>query len=909
MDKQQFDPSLNILYKQPNKLNNFFHPQNIAVIGASEKEGSVGRTLLTNLLNKEFKGKIFPVNPNYENILGIKTYKNVGDIKDNVDLAVIAIKAEMVPLAIEQCVAANIPCAIIISAGFKEMGEPGIALEKEILQKAKKGKMRIIGPNCLGVMNPVIGFNATFASDMAIPGNIAFISQSGALCTAVLDWSLQEKIGFSSFISIGSMVDVDWGDIIRYLGNDTNTKSILIYMESIGDARSFIMAAREVALSKPIILIKAGITKESAQAALSHTGALAGSNEVLNAALRRIGVLRVDSIADLFSMAEILSKQPRPKGPNLTIVTNAGGPGVIATDALVTNGGNLTTLSDDTYNKLNEILPPSWSHNNPVDILGDASPDLYAKTMEVLAQDKNSDGILVVLTPQYMTNPTKTAQQLKPYSLVKNKPILASWMGANIVHDGNVILTEEGIPTFPYPDDACMAFAYMWKYSYNLSGLYETPDSIVNEKDSSVDVSISKIKDIIQSVRKDNRNILTEYESKCVFEEIGIPVVKTKTAQNSKEAAELAEVMGYPVVLKLLSKNITHKTEAGGIKLNLNNKEAVMQAFDDIKKSLKRYSPNEIFEGVTVQPMIKLSDGIEAIVGSSTDADFGPVLLFGSGGMLVEVTNDRSLAIPPLTTTLAKRMIEQTNIYKAMLGVRGQKPVDLLALQKLLVNFSNLIAACPEIAESDINPLFVSDSRIIALDARIVLHDIKDVASLPKLAIPPYPLQYIKKTKLKDQSLVTIRPIKPEDETLILEFLTDLSDITLKKQRYLEVFKYDELLKRKRLISFCFDDYDHEITLVVENDEKEILAVGRITKFYDENNATFALIVKDSHQGKGIGSILLQQLLKVAKSEKIEKVMVQILNDNIPMQKMCKDLGFTITNQEGKAYILAEKQL
>src|SRR5450755_3837939 len=468
------DPSSDVYRSDSHPLDTMFLPNSVAVIGASERPGSVGRSVLWNLLSSPFGGTVFPVNSKRPNVLGIKAYPSVRDLPDKVDLIVVTTPADTVPDLIAESVELGIPAAIVISAGFKEHGEHGKELERQI-SEIIRGKMRLIGPNCLGVMNPVRGFNATFAHTVARPGNVAFISQSGALCTAVLDWSLRENVGFSGFVSIGSMLDVNWGDLVDYFGNDPRTHSIVIYMESIGDARSFLSAAREVSLTKPIIVIKAGRTAAAAKAAASHTGSLTGSDEVLDAAFRRSGVLRVTSISDIFFMADVLAKQPRPRGNRLAILTNAGGPGVLATDALVMGGGELAELSPQTMAAFDEILPPQWSHNNPVDILGDAEPERYAKSLEIAAKDPAIDGMLVILTPQDMTNPTQIAEKLKPYAKGLNKPLLASWMGGAQVAAGEEILNQAGIPTFRFPDSAVRAFNYMWRYAYNLKGIYETP--------------------------------------------------------------------------------------------------------------------------------------------------------------------------------------------------------------------------------------------------------------------------------------------------------------------------------------------------------------------------------------------------------------------------------------------------
>ncbi|MBZ0298027.1 MAG: acetate--CoA ligase family protein, partial [Anaerolineae bacterium] len=575
-------------------LDAIFAPKTVAVIGASEKPGTVGRTLLWNLISNPFGGTVFPVNPKRPSVLGIKAYPSIGAIREQVDLAVIATPAPTVPGIIAECVDVGVRGAIVISAGFKERGPEGAELERQILEEAREGNMRIIGPNCLGVMSPLTGLNATFAGAMARPGSVGFISQSGALCTSVLDWSFEENVGFSAFISIGSMLDVDWGDLIHYLGEDPHTNSIVIYMESVGNARSFLSAAREVSFTKPVIVIKAGRTEAAAQAAASHTGSLTGSDEVLDAAFRRVGVLRVNSMSDIFYTAEVLAKQPRPKGPRLSILTNAGGPGVLATDALITQGGKLAELSGETIMELNELLPEHWSHANPIDILGDAGPERYAKSLEIAAKDPNSDGLLVILTPQAMSDPTQTAEMLKPYARIEGKPVLASWMGGSDVAAGVSILNRVNIPTFAYPDTATRLFNYMWRYAYNLSGLYETP--VLTEVGDH-----SKYRDqvaqIIDHARQNGRTILTEHESKQVLAAYGIPTTESRLASTPDEAVEAAREIGYPVVIKIHSETITHKTDIGGVKLNIDSDEAVREAFQSIKTAVETKASPDDFMG------------------------------------------------------------------------------------------------------------------------------------------------------------------------------------------------------------------------------------------------------------------------------------------------------------------------
>ncbi len=894
-------------YSHP--LYPIFSPKMVAVIGATERPGSVGRNILWNLISSSFGGTVFPVNPSRSNVLGIKSYPKIADISEKIDLAVIVTPAESVPKIVTECADVGVKGAIIISAGFKETGESGIRLEQEILDRARQSKMRIIGPNCLGIMCPITGLNATFARSMAKPGNVGFISQSGALCTAVLDWSFQANVGFSSFISIGSMLDVSWGDLIDYLGDDAKTQSIVIYMESIGDARSFLSAAREVALTKPIIVLKAGRTERSAKATTSHTGTLAGSDDVLDAAFQRCGVLRVNTIDELFYMAQVLSKQPRPRGPRLSVITNAGGPGVLAADALIKNGGELATLSKDTLTGLNEFLSPNWSHNNPIDILGDANPNSYAKAVDIVSKDHNTDGLLVILTPQAVTDPTQTAEQLKSFGRNEDIPILASWMGGADVLAGISILNSANIPTFPYPDLAVRAFIFMWRYSFNLRGLYETPEfSLLPDEEP---IKLQSVKGLLDKVNSSARTQLTELESKNLFECYGIPVVDTRLAKSCEEAIAIAEEIGYPVVLKLNSETISHKSDVDGVKLDLLDAHAIGQAFFSIQSSVRNKVNIDAFQGVTVQPMIK-TDGFEVIVGSSVDSQFGPVLLFGAGGYLVETFKDQALSLPPLTTTLARRMIEKTQIYKALQGVRGKKPVNILALEKLLVRFSQLVSEQPKIKEIDINPLLVSTDQILALDARIILHDSKSSSEQSsRCAIRPYPKQYVSPWALRDGTDVVIRPIRPEDEPLIVKFHEPLSEQSV----YFYFFQPMKLSRRtthERLTRICFLDYDRQISLVAEykdhtTAERSILGVVRLIKQHGQKEAEFAMIVGDSNQKKGLGEELLRRLLQIARDEKLKRITADILPDNRPMQRICEKLGFklkrSLDNPELKAYI------
>ena len=890
------EPATDILRAGRRTLGAFFAPRALAIIGATDKPGSVGRTILTNLIASPFGGTVYPVNPRRRSVVGIATVPSVADIPEPVDLAIVVTPPAGIPAIIEECGRAGIRAVIVISAGFKEVGAAGAALERQLIDAARRSGIRVIGPNCLGVMSPVTGLNATFAAGMAPRGRVAFVSQSGALVTAVLDWALHEKVGFSSIVSLGSMADVGWGELIDHLGDDRETDAIALYMETVGDARSFLSAAREVALTKPIIVMKPGRTAEAARAAASHTGSLTGSDEVLDAAFRRAGVLRAERISDLFYFAEVLGRQPRPRGPRLTVVSNAGGPGVLATDALIMGGAQLTTLTPATMAALDAVLPATWSHGNPIDIIGDAPPERYAAALEIAARDPGSDGLLVILTPQAMTDPTRTAHQLVPFATGTGKPVMASWMGGQEVEAGARILREAGIAHFAFPDSAARMFTDLWRWQQDQAALYETPTLPPSEAQL-VDRDLAR--EVIAGARLAGRTTLAESESKAILAAYGIPITETRIAVTVEDAVAAAGAIGYPVVLKLYSHTITHKTDVGGVKLDLRDHADVRAAFAAIATAVEEKRGTGHFEGVTVQPMIDWV-GYELIVGSSVDAQFGPVLLFGMGGELVEVFRDRALGLPPLTSTLARRMLERTRIFEALKGVRGREPVDIAGLERLLVRFSELVIEHPEIAEIDINPLLASADRLLALDARIILHPADLSADdLPRPAIRPYPLQYVTSWTDRTGERLTIRPIRPEDETLLVDFHRTLSEQSI-YQRYFETLGFDQRTAHARLIRVCFTDYDRELALVAEwrdplTDAPLIAGVGRLSRLHDGVTAEFSMLVSDRWQGRGLGTELLTRLVDAGRRDGLQRIVATILGTNGAMIGVSRRLGFTLT--------------
>jgi acetyltransferase len=795
-----------------------FAPDSIALIGATEAPGSVGRVMLENL--KSYHGPVYPVNLRRHTVLGLPAYPKIEAVPGRVDLAIIATPAATVPDVVQECAEAGVRGAMIISAGFRESGPLGAQLEEAIV--ARRGQMRIVGPNCLGVMIPRLGLNATFAPRLAGDGHLAFVSQSGALCSAVLDWSIGEGIGFSGFFSVGSMADVDWGDLIYYLADDWQTSSILIYMESVGNAHSFFSAARETALTKPIIVLKVGRTTLGARAVMSHTGAPAGSDDVFDAVFRRAGVLRVSSVDELFGMAEVLGKQPRPRGSRLAIVTNGGGPGALAADALIEDNGSLADLSDQTIKTLDNSLRPFWSRSNPVDLVGDAKADQYAAAVEALIKDPNNDALLIIVTPQAMTESMATAERLTLLASTHQKPILACWMGGDAVAEAEALLNACGIPTFTQPDAAAHAFCLMAQYSSNLRGLYETPVLVT---DSHNEAHPERVENILREARETGRTLLTEIEAKAILSSYGILVVETRRADDEEEAVEL-------------------------------------------------------------------------ILGKRVDPNFGPIILFGAGGRLTDVWHDRAIGLPPLNATLAKRLMERTRTYAALKSV-SRPQADLAALENLLIRFSQLVVEQPLIKEIDVNPLLASPKGASALGVRMILFESRlAAASLSKLLIRPYPTRYVDEWKLADGTAVTIRPIRPEDESLMIDFHKSLSEETV-YLRYFGFLKGEALITHERLARICFSDYDREIALVTETirpgwDQRQIIAVARLIKAHGANEAELAIVISDDWQGKGLGTKLVGDLLTIGRTEGLKRVIGYILPENYVMQRIFRKLGFEV---------------
>jgi acetyltransferase len=883
------------MFTKSMSLDKIFRPKSIALIGASDNSGSVGYILMKNLTGSGYKGSVYPVSLNKSEILGIKAYTTVFQLPEIADLAIIAIPAKAVPDVVEQCGQAGIIGIIIISAGFKETGHEGKALEERILEIKKKYNLHIIGPNCLGIIHTDVNLNATFIPGMPKAGNIAFISQSGALGSAILDLAAHENIGFSNFVSVGSMIDVDFGDLIDYFGTDPKTKSILMYVEGITSARKFISAARHFTRTKPVIVIKSGRFAEGAKAASSHTGSLTGEDTVYDAAFKRAGIVRVGDIEDLFNCAEALSMQSLPEGPNLAIITNAGGPGVMAADATISRGGRLAQLSPGTLEKLNSVLPAYWSGANPIDILGDARADRYRAAVEACMMDNSVDGILVIYTPQGGEDPAQIAKNIVGIckNRVSRKTCLTSFMGYEKVEEANHIFTENGIPTYSTPEQAVATYMYMCQYKSNIELLYETPAELP------VDSLPPKgpLTTIMKNAARENRETLTGIESMQLLEFYNIPVLKTLAAKNADEAAICASRVGYPVVLKVLSPQIVHKTDVKGVRLDIRNETEVREVFEEIINQAKEYAPDARVIGVTVQHMIK-KHGVEIILGAKTDSLFGPVIMFGRGGVETELYKDIAFGIPPLNQMLARRIMEETKVFRLLKGFRNIPPVNIKLLEEIMVRFSQMLVDFPKLKEIEINPLLVDENGAFALDARAVIDKERVSAKFEHhehLVISPYPEKYTTLWKMRDGRTVILRPIKPEDEPLWLEMFHNFSEESI-RFRLFEVIK--EPIEHEFSVRYCNIDYDRELAIVAELEEKgrkRMAGVVRLLVDPDRRSGEVAFIVADPWQGVGLGSKMIDYMIEICREKKIETLYAVMLPDNHRAIRLMKELGFTIT--------------
>ena len=871
-------------------LDHLFKPTSMAVIGASRRAQSVGAVLSHNALNAGFAGPVMPVNPRETSIESTLAYNSVQDLPVTPDLAIICTPPNTVPGLIAELGERGTKAAVVVTAGFGEGGSSeGKKLLQATLDAARPHLMRIVGPNCLGIMVPHVGINASFCHIPPLKGDLAFVTQSGAVATAIVDWATHRRIGFSHVVSLGDMGDVDFGDMLDYLAADPGTRAILMYIESVTDARKFMSAGRAAARSKPVIVIKSGRNEAAARAAASHTGALAGSDAVYDAAFRRAGMLRVFDLDELFDAVETLASGLRIKGDRLAILTNGGGMGVLATEAAVDLGGQIADLTAETIEKLNGVLPPTWSRANPVDIIGDAPGSRYAAALDALLSDPNQDAVLVLNCPSAVADSVEAASAVvDDLSRRRRIPVLTSWLGEGAAIDARQLFAQHRIPTYDTPGKAVRAFMHLVRYKSNQELLMETPQSVAEQFEPNPDAATA----VIDKALAEEREWLTEPEAKEVLQAYGIPVVKTLTVRTPEEAGEAATAIGKPVALKILSPDLTHKSDIGGVRLNLVSAKSTVAAAERMLESIRYAAPNADIQGFTVQEMADMPGAHELILGIADDSLFGPVLLFGEGGTAVEVVQDKAIALPPLNMVLAREMMRRTRIWKLLQGYRSRPMADLEAIATTLVKLSQMISDLSQVEELDINPLLASERGVLALDARIKVKPGVPVGT-PRLAIRPYPKRLEKMVTIRDGRSFLLRAIRPEDEPLIQDMLarSTLEDIRLRFFTPIKQLTHEVAARLSQI------DYHREMALVaVAPDEgradQAIYGVVRIAADPDNERAEYAVMVRSDMKGAGLGYLLMSEIIDYARERGLKTIFGEVLRENTTMLQMCEELGF-----------------
>ncbi|MBF0562527.1 MAG: GNAT family N-acetyltransferase [Alphaproteobacteria bacterium] len=875
-------------------LKPLFCPSSVAVIGASTRPKAVGSVLMRNLLQGGFAGPIMPVNPKHRAVGGVLAYPDIASLPVTPDMAVICTPPEAVPAAMTALGERGTKAAILITAGLNRVRDAsGRTLQEVVLEIAHRYEIRILGPNCLGLLVPGIGLNASFAHQPALPGKIAFVSQSGAMCTVVLDWARPKGIGFSHFISLGDSADLDFGDVMDYLGSDPSTRAILLYIESIHLRRNFMSAARSAARNKPVLAIKAGRMAEGAKAAASHTGALAGSDDVYDAAIRRSGMLRVNSFEELFAAVETLARGRPLRGSRLAILTNGGGIGVMAVDHLVYDGGRIANLSADTIAKLDKVLPDTWSRANPVDIIGDAPGERYVDALKILFEAPEVDAVCCMHAPTAISSSTEVAEKIIP--LVKADPsanLLTCWVGEEAVAEARRLFAAAGIPSYDTPDKAMRAFIHLVEYRRNQELLMETPPSAPSEFTPAV--SVARL--VVENSRASGHEMMNEPEAKAVLAAFGIPTIETHIARTPADASRLATEMGGKIALKILSQDISHKSDVGGVILDLDGPLAVEKAAVGMLARVKQVNPAAVINGFTVQRMARRPGAHELIIGVTTDPIFGPVILFGQGGTAVEVIADRAMALPPLNMVLARELISRTRIFKLLRGYRDRPPVNLDALCLTLMQVSQMVIDIPEIAELDINPLFADSQGVLALDARIKLASPCGPGA-DRLAIRPYPKELEESYVLADGSSVLLRPIRPEDEPSHRQFLSSLDPEDF---RYRFFSQFQEL-PHSELARFTQIDYDREMAFIAVTADSagnsDTVGVVRTITDPENNEADFAIVIRSNLKGRGIGRVLLDKMIRYCRSRNTKSITGHVLVENTRMLAMIESFGFKRDNR------------
>ncbi|NMG17076.1 bifunctional acetate--CoA ligase family protein/GNAT family N-acetyltransferase [Aromatoleum bremense] len=878
--------------KEKHYLSPLLEPKSVGVIGASQREASLGNVVIRNMQNAGFRGRLFAVNPKHESVLGVPCYKSVEDVPHRLDLVVIAVRADQVLSIVESCGRAGVKAVIIMSTGFSETGARGALLERHVVEAARRYRIRLLGPNCLGIMRPVLGLNATFAHVSAIKGTIGLISQSGALCTSILDWAEPNNIGFSAVVSLGSSSDIDFGEVLEYMISDPRTESIIMYVEGIRDARRFMSALRGAARVKPVLLIKVGRHPDVSRAIRSHSGSMSGNDAVFDAALRRAGVIRLYNMGQLFAAANALFSHFRPRGNRLAIVTNGGGPGVMAADRAADLDIPLSEFSDGTMEKLNAALPAGWSHGNPVDILGDADVERYRKAVQAVLEGPNVDGVLVMLTPQANTDPTAVAEAVVELEKTADKPVVTCWMGEQLVGPGRKVFEAAGIPTFRTPEPAVELFSHLSAYYRNQKLLMQTPASLSHLNPPSVESA----RLVIETALAERRKVLNSMESKALLAAFRIPIAQTVVARSATEAMVLAEEIGLPVVMKIDSPSIIHKADSGGVRLNLGSLAAVRTAYQEILEEVRKNKPAATINGVAIEPMILKRNGRELVVGVRRDAVFGPVITFGEGGNRVVANRDMEIALPPLNHYLVRDLIKSSRVSVLLGEFRNMPPVNMESLEFVLLRVSEMVCELPWITELEINPLIVDENGAVAVDARVTVENVSpSVDRYAHMAIHPYPSQLITKWSSVDGVEVTIRPIKPEDAELEVEFVRTLSAET-KYYRFMNTMRELPPAMVARLTQI---DYDREMAFLatIQEDGKEVeIGVCRYAVNPDGESCEFAIVVADAWQRHGLARKLMGILIETARNKGIMYMNGVFLANNERMLKFVQGLGFTLSN-------------
>jgi acetyltransferase len=868
-------------------LEHFFRPRSVALIGASARAGSVGATVLANLVSAGFDGDIWPVNPKYRELDGLAVYHDVAELPGCPGLAIICTPAATVPAIVARLGAQGCKAAVVLSAGLDAQGPDGSSLRQAMLEAARPNLVRILGPNCVGLLVPAIGLNASFAPVAALPGRIAFVAQSGALVTAVLDWARARRIGFSCFMSLGDGSDVDFGDLLDYLAGDPGTDAILLYAESVRQARKFMSAARGAARAKPTVIVKAGRVAESAHAAFSHTGALAGSDLVYDAALRRAGMLRVYTTTELFDAVAILAQPRRPTGGRLAILTNGGGPGVMATDALIAGGGTLAPLDSGTMTRLSQGLPATWSHGNPVDIIGDAPVERYRLALQALLDEPGADAVLLIHAPTAIVPSSDIARALLPLVRSVARTVLCCWLGGDSVAQARSLCADAGVPVFDTPEEAVRGFLQLVAYQRNQRLLTEVPPASMM---GAPDRAASRTR--IATLLAQGQTVVGEADAKAILASYGIPVVRTETASDLHEAAEAARRIGYPVALKILSPDIVHKSDVGGVVLDIADEAALARTLEAMAARARSLVPGARLAGFTVQAMARRPQAQELIVGLTTDPVFGPVVLFGQGGVAVEVTADQSIGLPPLNRVLAADLVSRTRVAKLLAGFRDHPGADLEALYDVLVRVGQMAADLPELAELDINPLLADAGGVVALDARMRLAPPVGQDPLARLAILPYP-DALERQVDSVFGPLTVRPIRPEDAAAHQAFFHALST----EDVHFRMFGMMRELSPAQLSRFTQIDYAREMAFVAVRQigqESETLGVVRVSIDPDNIVGEFAIVVRSDLKERGLGRILMGCLLDYCRGRGLAVLRGVALAGNARMHALARSCGFSL---------------